>query len=234
MLSMLFIPPLVSAESVEKVDENAFRSWLLEAHKQEVAEVAQSHNWPDYSLDSTIRVPASVGHLPVCKMPLNTEGRDHQSLPIGNLKRAVSCSDKNSSWRINVAIKSAITLPVVFLNKSLQRGDEITPSALTIKKHTLSKGYPFFTNKEDAIGLRTIRRLRSGNVLNASHLESVPLVMKGNEVLLVASKGDFQASMKGVALEEGKKGEQIDVRNLSSNKVVRAVVTGKNTVKTQF
>ena len=85
------------------------------------------------------------------------------------------------------------------------------------------------------------RRIRSGQILDPRKLESPPLVIKGNQVVITATKDGFTAtkdgftaSTKGVALEPGTRGEQIDVQNSSSGKVIKAVVTGLNQVQTQF
>ncbi|WP_275426420.1 flagellar basal body P-ring formation chaperone FlgA [Vibrio variabilis] len=60
------------------------------------------------------------------------------------------------------------------------------------------------------------------------------MVEKGNEVVIIAAKGGFNATTKGVALQTGGEGEQIKVQNSQSKKVIRAVVTGLNQVHTQF
>ncbi|OEE76467.1 flagella basal body P-ring formation protein FlgA [Enterovibrio norvegicus FF-162] len=204
------------------------------AYQDEVAHIAQSRHWPDYTLTFDIRVPRAVSHLPSCQSSLVIEGRDHQSLPIGHLKRSVRCEDLNNPWRMNVSIKGAITLPVVVTLTALQRGDTVIAKALKLEARTLTRDDAFFTSIADATDHQTQRRVRAGYVLNPAKLSPIPLVKKGNEVVVIASKNGFTASTKGVALENGKKGQQIDVQNLSSEKVVRALVTGLNQVHTQF
>ncbi|MCC4224133.1 flagellar basal body P-ring formation protein FlgA [Vibrio campbellii] len=205
-----------------------------EQFEQEVAQVAHSRQWGAYQLDYQIWVPGSANHLPFCDTPLAIAGRDNRPLPVGNLKRAVSCEDVSSPWRINVTIKSAVTLPVLVATSTIGRNESISASNLKTETRTISRQDDFFTKANQAIGLETTRRIRAGQIIAPTNLSSPPLIEKGNEVIIIASKDGFSASTKGVALEQGKKGQQIEVENISSGKVIRAVVTGLNQVHTQF
>lgn len=213
---------------------NIIENAVADALHNEIAQLAAQREWPTYQIEAEIRVPPSGVHLPKCQTPLLIEGRDNQSLPIGNLRRTVSCNDHTQAWRVNVALNASLTLPVVVTNANLQRGEQITASTLKLETRTLTRDTPFFTDIADATDHQVGRRIRVGKVLNPDKLIAIPLVEKGNEVVVIASKNGFSASTKGIALESGKKGEQIDVQNASSTNVVRAVVTGLNQVHTQF
>ncbi|CZF84117.1 flagellar basal body P-ring formation chaperone FlgA [Grimontia marina] len=207
---------------------------VSKAYEDEINHIAALRNWPKFQFSTDIRVPPSAVHLPRCQSELVIEGRDNQSLPIGNLRRTVSCEDGDRNWRLNVSLKTSLTLPVVVAKHNLRRGETVTPLALSVELRTLTRNDPFFTKISHATDYQTARRIRTGHILNPDKLIAVPLIEKGNEVVVIASKNGFSASTKGVALESGKKGEQIDVQNHSSNKVVRAIVTGLNQVHTQF
>ncbi|HHF2888102.1 TPA: flagellar basal body P-ring formation chaperone FlgA [Vibrio diabolicus] len=215
--------------SVEEI-----KSVVAEHFKQEVAQNAHSNQWGEYQLDFDMWVPGSANHLPECESPLVITGRDNQALPVGNLKRSVSCDDIDSPWRINVTIKSSLTLPVLVATTTVGRNEVVTAKHVKLETRTISRQDDFYTRPGQAIGLETSRRLRAGQVVNPSNLSAPPLIEKGNEVIVIASKNGFSASTKGVALEDGAKGQQIEVENLSSGKVIRAVVTGLNQVHTQF
>ncbi|MGR5068454.1 MULTISPECIES: flagellar basal body P-ring formation chaperone FlgA [Vibrio] len=222
----------IANEKTLTVDE--LKAIVSEQFEQEVAQVAQSRQWGNYQLDYQIWVPGSANHLPVCNSPLAITGRDNRPLPIGNLKRAVSCEDVNSQWRINVTIKSKVTLPVLVATTAIGRNESISTSNLKIESRTISRQDDFYTQTNQAIGLETIRRIRAGQMIDPTNLSAPPLIEKGNEVIIIASKDGFSASTKGVALENGKRGHQIKVENIGSGKVIRAVVTGVNQVHTQF
>lgn len=215
--------------SVEEI-----RSVVATDFEQEVDRVALSNQWGKYKLDFDMWVPGSANHLPECQSPLVITGRDNNTLPVGNLKRSVSCDNIASPWRINVTIKSSLTLPVLVATTTVGRNEVVTAKHIKLETRTISRQDDFYTSPEQAVGLETSRRLRAGQVVNPSNLSAPPLIEKGNEVIVIASKNGFSASTKGVALEDGAKGQQIDVENPSSGKVIRAVVTGLNQVHTQF
>ena len=201
--------------------------------EQEVARSAQSNHWQNYQIEYRIWVPSSANHLPVCESPFVIKGRDNRPLPIGNLKRSVSCEDITSPWRINITIKSSITLPVVVATHTIDRNETISPSHLKTEKRTISRQNDFYTLTSQAIGLEATRRIRAGQIIGQTNLSSPALIEKGNQVIIIAQKEGFSASTKGVALEQGKKGQQINIKNIRSGKVIRAVVTGMNQVHTQ-
>ncbi|MGR5236442.1 flagellar basal body P-ring formation chaperone FlgA [Vibrio alfacsensis] len=227
-----FTQAAVPTNKTLTVDE--LNSVIREQFSQEVERAAQAGSWGHYQLDYDIWIPSSANHLPACDSPLVITGRDNQPLPVGNLKRSVSCEDLRSPWRLNVSIKSTLTLPVVVATTTVGRNETITPSHVKLETRTISRQNDFYTHPKQAINLETTRRLRAGQIVNPNSVSSPPLIEKGNEVLLIAGKDGFSASTKGVALENGKRGQQIEVKNASSGKVVRAIVTGLNQVHTQF
>ncbi|UUM32285.1 flagellar basal body P-ring formation chaperone FlgA [Vibrio japonicus] len=226
--------PLAVSAQVETLSEQRLGQYIGRDFEQEIASQAQLQHWKNYKLDYKIWVPGAANHLPVCPSELVITGRDNHTLPVGNLKRSVSCPSVDSAWRISVTIKSAITLPVVVAKVSMGRGEVVPVANLKLESRTLTRQEDFYTNLTDATGLETTRRIRAGQIVNPNNLSAPPLIEKGNEVVIVASKAGFTATTKGVALEDGKKNQQIDVRNSASDKVIKAVVTGRNRVHTQF
>lgn len=201
---------------------------------QQVAEIAEQRDWQNYQIESDIRVPSSANHLPKCPKPLVISDGDNNSLPIGNLKRSVSCLSANVDWRLNVTIKSAVTLDVLVAKSPINRDDSITENSLSLEQRTLSREQNFYTQFDQAIYKIATRRIRTGQIIDGRKLQTPALVAKGNQVIITAGKDGFSATTKGVALEQGVYGQQIDVRNISSGREVKAIVTGLNQVATQF
>lgn len=228
----LHVSLLTAAEQTMSVD--SIQQAVSNDFEQEVSHQANTNNWQDYKLSYDIRVPSSANHLPLCPEPLVISGRDNQTIPVGNLKRAVICESLDVSWRINIAIKSALNLDVVVANTLIQRDEKLTSKALRIEKRTLTRPQDFFSSINQAVGKQAARRIRSGQLINPNSLSAPNMVEKGNQVMIIASKDGFTASTKGVALEDGMKGEQIAVQNSASGKNIKAIVTGLNQVQTQF
>jgi flagella basal body P-ring formation protein FlgA len=65
-------------------------------------------------------------------------------------------------------------------------------------------------------------------------LEDPPLVEKGKRVLIRAENELIRVTTLGKVLEEGRAGDQIQVMNIGSGKVVLATVVGPGTVEVVF
>ncbi|WP_165314164.1 flagellar basal body P-ring formation chaperone FlgA [Vibrio ziniensis] len=232
---MMFVLLLLSTETqAANMTEQKIQQLVESQLKQEIVGLAEQRKWAEYQTDWQVWVPSSANHLKECHSPLIISGQDNQSIPVGNLKRSLTCDDGSISWSINVTVKASLTLPVVVLQTPLSRGQTIDASMLKIETRTLTHQDDFFTRISDATGKDATRRMRVGQILDPMLLNSPPLVMKGNQVIIVASKNGVNASTQGVALQDGGLGDQIEVRNSSSQTVIHAVVTGLNQVNTQF
>lgn len=220
--------------SANPQQEQLIRHTVKSALQQETEQTAALHQWPAYQTDWEIWVPGAASHLPECPGKLVVTGRDNQLLPVGRLKRQVSCEQGQSPWHINVTIKASLTLPVVVTQTALSRGQSLDASMLMIEKRTLDRADEFFTDIRDAIGMEVSRRVRSGDILSPTLVSKPPWVLKGNQVVIIAAKNGINASTQGVALEDGSQGDQIEVQNSTSQKVIHAMVSGLNQVRTQF
>lgn len=214
--------------------EQHLRDFVAQHYEQELAQYALLNHWGKYTSEHQIWIPSAANHLPKCASPLTISGRDNQEIPIGRLKRAISCDDPDQSWKINITLKTSLTLDVVVAATTIARETSVTADALQLDTRTLTHDGLFFTALADAVGQQTTRLIRTGQVLSPRLLALPPLVEKGNQVVIIARKGKLTASTQGVALENGGKGEQIEVQNSSSGKTIRAVVSGLNEVYTQF
>lgn len=231
-LLMLLASHAVNAQ--QKMTEQAIEQVVRESLNTEIAEMAKFRQWPKYHAEYEFWVPGSAKHLPKCQVPLEVSGRDNQSMPVGHLKRLVSCNQNPSAWKINVTVKSAITLPVVVAKSVIRRGETVNINALQLETKTLKHESAVFTRLSQAAGREARRQVRTGQILSPVFIVAPDWVEKGNEVVIIAAQDGFEASTKGIALENGSEGDQIEVQNSRSHKVIRATVTGVNEVHTQF
>jgi flagella basal body P-ring formation protein FlgA len=65
-------------------------------------------------------------------------------------------------------------------------------------------------------------------------VETLPTVQKGDVVLMLVESAVLKVSTIGEALESGRRGETIRIRNIASNREVRAIVVDRKTVKVPF
>jgi flagella basal body P-ring formation protein FlgA len=75
--------------------------------------------------------------------------------------------------------------------------------------------------------------LAAGKSLQPRHLAPDYLVRKDGPVAITAQSGGIAVGMAGLALEDGEAGDVVLVRNLSSNREMRAVVAGPQIVTVQ-
>lgn len=99
---------------------------------------------------------------------------------------------------------------------------------------TIRQPKDFATTISSLVNKTAKRRILGGQVVNPSFLEHKWMIEKGDEVVVIASKNGFQASIKGIALEDGDHGSQIRIKNRSSEKIIRAIVMAKGKAKTVF
>ena len=81
-------------------------------------------------------------------------------------------------------------------------------------------------------GQELLRAVRAGEPIRTSDLRPATLVKRGEMVLMtVGSPATFEISVKAEAMQDGRVGEQIKLRNTESGKTLSGVVTGKGTAK---
>ena len=84
---------------------------------------------------------------------------------------------------------------------------------------------------DEAIGLEATRTIRAGAPITISDLTAADLVRKGEKVTLTITRGALTISVDTIAMEDGKMGEQVELTNAESGKVIRGVVTGRHQAK---
>lgn len=82
--------------------------------------------------------------------------------------------------------------------------------------------------REAAVGLQTVRTVRAGEIVLGTDLMAADLVRKGESVTLSIRQGALTITVSTVALSDGKLGEQVNLQNPDSGKVIQGIVTGRH------
>lgn len=90
--------------------------------------------------------------------------------------------------------------------------------------------HSWVADAKSIVNLELDRSLMSGSVLKVSDLVKPILVARNTPVKLMLNVSNGVISTKGLALEDGSKGEFIKVKNLVSNKILRAKVLNERHV----
>ena len=113
----------------------------------------------------------------------------------------------------------------VIVVRPLSRGDLLTREDLGLQ--TLSRsGGGGFTDIDELVGRRAKKSLRTGLVVHDRHLQPDWMVHAKQSVSVVNNTGGIQVTTAGIALENGRLGDLVKVRNLSSNSILHGFVAG--------
>jgi flagella basal body P-ring formation protein FlgA len=113
----------------------------------------------------------------------------------------------------------------VIVVRPVSRGDLLTREDLGLQ--TLSRsGSAGFTDIDELVGRRAKKSLRTGLVVHDRHLQPDWMVHAKQSVSVVNNTGGIQVTTAGIALENGRLGDLVKVRNLSSNSILHGFVAG--------
>ncbi|WP_057649020.1 flagellar basal body P-ring formation chaperone FlgA [Yersinia bercovieri] len=196
----------------------------LQAASADISQTAKNKNWQGYNVKMNIFIPTDGSRNKTCLNELKVAAPLNGQHDLSRLRYDISCSD-GVGWEVAVTVKPDIYLPVWVAKKTLERGIVVAPSDIELKKKNIATtqgGY--ITNPDEILGFTVKRRIRPLQVVIPSQLEQPVLVTRGQQVLMIAEQDGIEAKMLGEALKNGRKGELIKVKNLSSKRTVTAMV----------
>ena len=126
----------------------------------------------------------------------------------------------------------AVAQEVVSLVRPVAQGEIITADAVSRTQVQVTQPLrQVVTQPADVIGKHARRSLAGNAPLSTQDVTTVPVVHRGDMVRIVLESPLIKMSTPGEALEAGKPGDTIRVKNTSSNREVRAQVIDKQTVR---
>jgi len=135
-------------------------------------------------------------------------------------------------WAIFVPLRVDLWKTVVTTTRPLKRGALVGAQDVALKETMLANinGH-YLTSTEQAIDKVTTQNISSGAAVSARQLSAPKLVKRGDEVTIVSQSGTVTVRMTGKALADGKMHDQISVRNLRSDRVIKARVVDRGKVR---
>ena len=126
----------------------------------------------------------------------------------------------------------AVAQEVVRLVRPVAQGEIITADAVSRTQVPVTQPLrQVMIQPEDVIGKHARRSLAGNAPLSTQDVTAVTVVRRGDMVRIVLESPLIKVSTPGEALEAGKPGDTIRVKNTSSNREVRAQVIDKQTVR---
>ena len=139
-------------------------------------------------------------------------------------------------------VRRAIVSPYVLLSeevvvasRDLRRGEVLAPKDLEVAKRDQARlGRGVFASVDDLLGLRLKRSVRQGGVILEAATEEVPIVERGDRVVVVLESGAMKLQSIGFAKETGIIGQWIRVQNMESKRELSGRLDGAGRVHVAF
>jgi flagella basal body P-ring formation protein FlgA len=168
--------------------------------------------------------------MPTCDKEL-TATLESPAKPLGRVTVKVRC-EGTSPWTVFVPAQVRLFRDVVTTTRPLRRAGIVEPQDVTLRERDvslLSQGY--LTSVDQAIGQKLTRPMVNDQVITQVHIEQAAVISKGDQVVITARSGTLSVRMPGEALASGSLREQIRVKNLNSQRVIKAQVTAPGQVE---
>ena len=202
-----------------------FLEFMVEDYLQR-SEITARHEIQVNPLDPRLRLAACDSDL--------TQSLESPAQPVGRVTVRVSC-EGSTPWAVFVPAQVRIFRPVVVVKTALRRDSIIGAGDVALVEQDVSllnRGY--VTEVEQVIGRKLTRATRTDQVLTPAMLQLAEAVRRGDQVVISARSGGINVRMQGEALSGGTLGQQISVRNLTSQRVIRARVAGPGQVEVEM
>lgn len=165
--------------------------------------------------------------LPACREGLNIETPRRGNL-LGKVSVRISCHEalNRKPWSIFVSAKVTLLQAVYVAQGHIPRGTSITSKQIRLDERDVGemrRGY--FSHLEEIQGMIARQTIAPGQVLSSYLIKPPTLVKRGQTIAITARQGELIVRMQGKALSSGAAGERIQVRNLSSKRVVEGLIT---------
>ncbi|MBJ9260439.1 flagellar basal body P-ring formation protein FlgA [Citrobacter amalonaticus] len=232
IILMLALPAQAAVHPVQHSAREQINAQVLAAASQTLDALAQQQQWHDYRFAFNVFIPTQVASAAPCPREPQVTLASAADMALTRMNFAVSCPG-NSGWEMSVAVRPDVFVPVVMAKSLIERNTVLTPDDLQMKSYNISgQRNGLLMRLEDAVGLTSKRTLQPGKPLTRAALIQPLLVKRDQPVTIVSRMEGITASMPGVALKNGRKGDIIKIRNTSSQRVVSGVVEEEGIVAT--
>lgn len=227
LLSIVALPSIALAAAEDKLSVQQVQTLTLEYMQEQAAMLDQQNatrtQYSPAGMDSRLSFSA-------CESPLRFEPQTANARS-GRTLVKVRCEDAKA-WAIYVPLKREQWRKVVTAKRSIGRNTVIEAGDIEIREQKLQGIAAEYAVAIDTVtGLQSNRPIAVGSAINTRHLLQPKWVKRGDEVVIVANSMGVSAKMPGTALGDGRKNQQIQVRNTSSKRVIKARVIAPGTVE---
>ncbi len=166
--------------------------------------------------------------LKACQTALQIEDRQ-SSKTVGRMTIGVSC--EHPRWRVYVPAEIMGKLPLIYSNHAILKGERISREDFRVELVPHNKIPPgAVTQERSLIGMRSKRAISANQVIKVQYLVPPYMVFKNQAVNIITRIGAIEVRSRGISLKNAVEGEQVDIQNQSSKKIIKGIVIAPNTV----
>ena len=131
----------------------------------------------------------------------------------------------DTPWTVFINANISLYSNVVHTSEPLDKGHILTKADLALTEVNLSQlRYGYFSDTKSLIGKQLKRRMQQNKIIRVNYVKAPTLVKRGELVSIVAENTGYSVKMSGKALANGGKGDRIQVKNISSKRIVEGTV----------
>lgn len=155
------------------------------------------------------------------------------SVMVGNVFLSVNVIvDKKIIETVPVTIKVRAFKDVLVSRKTLTRGQTIRSSHFEMRRREITRcRKEIIENFDDISKMVPKRSIRSQQIISADMFEYPDLIKKGEIVKIILKSGSLTITTKGIALNNGRHGDMIRIKNIDTKRIINAVVAGKSSAR---
>jgi len=127
-------------------------------------------------------------------------------------------------------VDEPVSIKIVYTNRNIPKGKVIQPKDLVLKWANSRSSHGAYLKIENVVGRKAKRNMSGNIVIKAHHVLANNAVNKNDTILIISGSAGLSIVAYGEALSEGKVGDMVLVKNLSSNRKFKAIVTSEKKV----
>ncbi len=140
--------------------------------------------------------------------------------------------DGETQRALTVTVDTRFFREVLVTTRSIRRGEVFSADMVEqVERDITSEKHGFYTDIDALDGLQARRPMGFDRIITNRYVEEIPVVERGDEVLLIAETANLRISAQGIALQSGGVGKRIRVRNQDSGKIVKGEILDSGTIK---
>lgn len=183
-----------------------------------------------------VEIKTKIGHLDKrlklspCEKPLKSFSNNHSNFG-SKISVGIKC-EGTKPWSLYVPVNIQRLATVYVAAQPIAKGEQITHTDIQQVSMDISnlRG-SYLKTRPEIVGKISKRSISLGSVFNPRYLRLPVVIKKGDLVDIVAESQGLRIRMEGKAVNSGAKGQKIRVKNLSSKRIIQAIVQDPGLVK---